>query len=363
MSALYPRPNIRVVVVDDSAVVRELISHVLASDPRIEVVGSAADGAEALDAIRMANPDLVTMDVNMPHMTGLEATRRIMETRPVPILIVTGHARNMETAAAFRLLEAGALAVLAKPPGPGDPGYAAAARDLVQAVKTMAEVKVVRRWPRRPEVASQPPVPSMHASEVQSIAAEMRLVAVGASTGGPVAIKTILSGVPRDFPLPILVVQHIADGFTSGLADWLRQASAFDVRVARDGERLHAGTAYLAPDGKQMGLLDEATIGVAEGPAENGHRPSVSHLFRSVAEILGHRAIGVLLTGMGRDGADELRRMRSRGALTIAQDERSSVIHGMPGVAISQQAATHVLAPEAIAALLTTLAHHRKRRP
>lgn len=362
MSALYRHSKVRVLVVDDSAVVRELISHVLSADPQIEVVGSAGDGVEAMDAIRLTNPDLVTMDVNMPHLTGLEATRRIMETRPVPIVIVTGCSRNMETAAAFRLLEAGALAVLAKPPGPGDHGYEAAARELVQTVKTMAEVKVIRRWPRQAHAPGPGPA-SLRPTDAQKIAGDMKAVVMGASTGGPVAIKTILASLPRDFPVPILIVQHIADGFTSGLVDWLRQACAFDVRLAVDGQRIGAGAAYLAPDGKQMSLTAEDRIGVTAGTPENGHRPSVSHLFRSAADTLGHRAVGVLLTGMGRDGADELRRMRSRGALTIAQDERSSVVHGMPGEAISHQAATHVLAPLEIAALLTTLANHRKRSP
>lgn len=361
MNALYRRAKIRVLVVDDSAVVRDLISHVLTSDPQIEVVGSAADGVEAMEAVRLTSPDLVTMDVDMPHLTGLEATRQIMETRPVPILIVTGCSKNMETAAAFRLLEAGALAILAKPPGPGDPRYEAAARELVQAVKTMSEVKVIRRWPRRADASPSPGAASVRATDAQRIADDMKAIAIGASTGGPVALKTILCGLPRDYPVPILVVQHIADGFTIGLADWLRQACAFDVRLASHGQRISARTAYVAPDGKQMSLADEDHIAITDGARENGHRPSVSHLFRSVADTLGQRAVGVLLTGMGKDGADELGRMRSRGALTIAQDERSSVVHGMPGEAIARQAAVHVLAPPDIAALLTTLANHRKR--
>lgn len=361
MSGLYTHSKVRVVVVDDSAVVRELLSEVLAADGHVQVVGCARDGLEAVETVQRSNPDVVTMDVNMPHMSGLEATRRIMETHPVPIVIVTGCSRNMETAEAFRLLEAGALAVIAKPAGPGHPGHERAVRDLLQTIKSMAEVRVIRRWPRAVPSRGAAPVANVDDKLAARAAAGMSLVVIGASTGGPVALNTILSGLPRDFPVPVLIVQHIADGFAGGLADWLRQASGFDVRLACAGDVLKPGVAYLAPDGMHMRIVHGNSIALDDGQPENGHRPSVSHLFRSVADSLGPRAVGVLLTGMGKDGAMELRRMRERGALTIAQDERSSVVHGMPGHAIELDAASHVLAPFQIAEMLAHLAKQRNR--
>lgn len=358
MSPLYQHSKVRVLVVDDSPVVRELLSHILSAEPTLQVVATAANGADALEAVHAHRPDIVTMDVNMPRMDGLEATRRIMQTRAVPIVIVTGHSGHREQAAVFGLMEAGALAVIAKPNGPGHPAHDAAARELVQTVKAMAEVKVVRRWAQRPP----PPAPAAISAIDAAGAADARLVAIGASTGGPLALKTILAGLPADFPLPLLVVQHIASGFADGLADWLRRATGFHVRIARDGDQLRAGAAYIAPDGMQMGLSDEDTIALLPEPPVNGHRPSVSHLFRSVAETLGPRAVGVLLTGMGKDGAEELGLMRSRGALTIAQDAQSSVVHGMPREAVALNAATHVLPPPEIAALLASIAANHRRK-
>jgi len=345
--------RVRVLIVEDSPVVRELLEHVLETDPEIRVIGAARDGEEAVEAARRLKPDIITMDFHMPRMNGLDATRRIMETHPAPIVIVSGSSARHEVAQSFRLLEAGALAVVAKPPGPGHPEHAAAARELVQTVRLMAEVRVVRRWPRRE--ATLRAAPLRRPVEAALDRPEIRLVAIGASTGGPVALNTILSALPGDFSVPILIVQHIAAGFTEGFVDWLARSSGLPVHVATGGARPLPGHVYVAPDGRHMRLERDGSLALGGEAPENGHRPSVAHLFRSVAAAMGPHAVGVLLTGMGTDGAAELGRMKEQGAITIAQDEGTSVVHGMPGEAISLDAATHVLSPGEIATALAGL--------
>ena len=339
-------------LVDDSAVMRELLAHLLNADPGIQVIGAARNGEEAIEAVGRMKPDVITMDFHMPKMNGLDATRKIMETHPTPIVIVSGSSARNEVAAAFRVMEAGALAVAEKPAGPSHPGHEAAARELVQTVKLMSEVKVVRRWPRR-EV-NAPAVPD-RAIELGPVNAEVKLVAIGASTGGPIVLKTVLSGLPKDFPVPILIVQHIAPGFTQGFIEWLALATGFAVIAATHGEPVLPGRAYVAPDGFHMRLGRGGRVVLTTDEPENGHRPSVSNLFRSVAEIMGQNATGVLLTGMGKDGAAELKRLKDMGAVTIAQDQESSVVHGMPGEAISLNAATCVLPAGKIADALKSL--------
>lgn len=344
---------IRVLVVDDSPTARELIAYVLASDPAIEVAAVAASGREAIEAVARDQPDAITMDILMPEGDGFEATRKIMETRPTPIAIVTASLLRNEVSTAFRALEAGALAVLSKPVGIGHPEYEARARELIQTVKLIAEIKLVRRWPKR----EKPHAAVMGEAKPRSGPGEPGVVAVGASTGGPVALQTLLSGLPKSFPWPILVVQHIAAGFTQGFVEWLGQTSGFPAHLARHGQALEAGRAYIAPEGLHMTVMSGGYIALGQEPAsENGLKPSVSCLFRSVADVYGRRAIGILLTGMGKDGAEELKRMKDRGATTFAQDESSSVVHGMPGEAIQLGAVDHVLPPEKIAAALAAWA-------
>ncbi|MBI2976690.1 MAG: chemotaxis-specific protein-glutamate methyltransferase CheB [Chloroflexi bacterium] len=339
---------IRVLVVDDSAVVRELLAYILSSDPEIEVAAIVPDGEAALEAVQRHKPDVVTMDIHMPRKNGFEATRQIMETHPTPIVIVSGSSSIDEVATTFHAMEAGALAVVPRPPGLGHPDHKALARELTQTVKLMSEVKVVRRWERARRAASPPPV------QVGPSADEVRLVVIGASTGGPVALQTILADLPADFRVPIVIVQHIAAGFVQGFVEWLAQASGRPVRVAVHGARLQPGMAYVGPDGVHVTVDGEGRIALVEGQPMNGLCPSASILLRSAAAF-GPRAVGVLLTGMGKDGAEELRLMKENGAITIAQDKESSVIHGMPGEAIRLGGATYELPPEGIAAALAAL--------
>jgi len=343
---------IRVLVVDDSRVVAEFLTDLLNSDARIQVVAVARDGEEAVAAAQQTKPDVITMDIHMPKVNGFDATRTIMETCPAPIVIVSSNASTDEVALNFRAIEAGALAVVARPNGADDRDHGAA-KQLLDTVKLMSEVKVVKRWSRS-RYAIPAYVPAK--AELEKLSGPVQVVAIGASTGGPAALQTLLSSLPKDFSLPVLIVQHMTPGFAAGFVEWLADSSRFSVRVALDGESLRPGNAYVAPDELHMGVRSGPRILLTADAKESGVRPSVSFLLRSVRQVFGSNAVGILLTGMGRDGAEELRRLKDAGAITIAQDEASSVVHGMPGEAISIGAAKHVLPPEAIARILASIA-------
>lgn len=338
---------VRVLVVEDSPVARELIIHLLSTDPELQVVGTARNGGQAIEAVQRLRPDVVTMDVVMPEMGGLEATRRIMEVSPLPIIIVSSTVNRREVSTTFEALKAGAVAAIPRPSGPGSPDFQSARSELVRTVKAMAEVKVVRRWgdggPKRPAPVQIPETPP-------------RLVAIGASTGGPEAIRILLEGLPPNFSLPVLVVQHMAAGFLGGLAEWLGRTSPLPVCLGQEFELIKPGRVYIAPDDRHMGISRELRLTLASTPPEKGVRPAVGHLFRSVQVACGRRAVAVLLTGMGSDGVKEMLELKGIGALTIAQDKASSVIYGMPGEAVRTGAALYELSPAQISRSLARIA-------
>jgi len=347
---------IRVLVVEDSPTVREFLLQILCSDPAIEVVATAETGEDALEAVERFRPDIITMDIHMPRMNGFDTTRRIMETHPTPIVIVSGAADATDTAKAFRAIESGALAVLSKPAGMGHPDHQQSTAELVRTVKLMSEVKVVRRWPRYRPAEVVPETSLCKEIRLQTTHSQPRIVAIGASTGGPPVLQMILAALPRNFPIPVLIVQHIAAGFTQGLVDWLAQSSSLLVHIPTHGQSVLPGQVYVAPDGLHMAVGPDGRIQLKSDEPENGLRPSVACLFRSVAKAYGPSAVGVLLTGMGKDGAWELKLMKDQGAMTIAQDRETSVVHGMPGEAIRLGGATYVLPPEKIRLALASLA-------
>lgn len=342
---------IRVLVVEDSSTVRALLVGMFASEPQgFSVVGEAQNGLEAVELARRLRPDVVTMDLRMPLLDGLEATRLIMMNTPTPVVVISG-SDSLEVQTSMRALEAGALAVLEKPAGPAQPGFEERRLALLQTVRLMAGVKVVRRTSQRQEPrAVAPPRPLAPSSRNR-----VQAVAIATSTGGPVALETILERLPGDFPVPILVVQHLAKGFLGGLATWLGSASKLRVKVAEPGEQLAAGVVYLAPDELHLGVTADRRVALSAEPALGGFRPSGTFLFDSVARALGPGALALILTGMGRDGLDGLRTVKAKGGRILAQDEKSSVVFGMPAAAIDAQLADEVVALEDVAGRLLAL--------
>jgi two-component system chemotaxis response regulator CheB len=340
----------RVLLVEDSPTTREYLVSLLDDDPALHVVGQAPDGEEAVRLAARLRPDVVLMDVHMPRVDGYEATRRIMETVPTPVVIVSASFELDDAAAALEALKAGAVAIVVKPPAPGQPGHTEGARTLIEQVRLMAEVKVVRRRPPRAQPAPPKPQPVP--------GRRIRVIAIGASTGGPQALAEILALLPAGLACPVLIVQHIAPGFVPGLAKVLGEDTRLRVKPAEAGEIAHPGSVYLAPDGHQMGLSAIGRIALTQDTAQNGFRPSASYLFASVARDFGGSALGILLTGMSGDGADGLKRLHDAGGLTIVQDEETSVIFGMPKEAIRLGAADYVLPPARIAATIDSLVRH-----
>jgi two-component system chemotaxis response regulator CheB len=331
---------VRVVVCDDSLVAREMLATILASDTAIEVVGQAKDGVEAVEMVARLKPDLVTMDIHMPRMDGLKATEQIMAFNPTPILVVSTSVYGEGMGLAFEALTFGALDVVKKPEPRDWADLQAIGRDLIRKVKLLANVRVITHIQGRRERAAE------HLASIGDTRSR-RIVAVGSSTGGPSALLTVLGALPARLPAAVVVAQHIADGFIPGLVTWLEESTANKVVAAEDGQLLEPSTVYFAPTGCNLSVRGDRLV-FEEKPAEQLYIPSVDRLFESVATSYGRQAIGVLLTGMGADGARGLKRMHDAGGATIAQDEATSTVFGMPKAAIEVGAADQVLAMEDI---------------
>ena len=343
----------RVLVVDDSGFFRRRIVEILRADARLEVAGTAADGREALRQVEALNPDVVTMDVEMPVMDGISAVREIMARRPTPVLMFSSLTRE-GARATLDALEAGAVDYLPK-------NFSDIAADRETAKRRLREriLAVARRRPpaRAAVGAPVPRVPPPPAA--RPAVDDCRVVAIAASTGGPVALRQVLSRLPADYPLPLVLVQHMPGTFTPSFAARLDQQCAIHVREARDGDRLRPGTALLAPGGRQMEVLDSGgglCVRVSEGDPALRYRPSADVTFASLAEAVGGGVLAAVLTGMGADGREGVRRLKARGASAWAQDEESSVIFGMPAALIEAGLADQVLALRDIGPALAGLA-------
>lgn len=343
---------IKVLVVDDSLTVQELMKHILTSDKDIEVIGSVNNGIEALKFLETMKPDVITMDINMPYMNGFEATQRIMETNPVPIIMITSLFDSTDVDRTFQAIQAGAVSVIEKPVSVRNQGYEQMCNNIIDKVKLMSEIKVVKRkFHTSKELKKSSEIKKIVDSEY----CDKKVIAIGVSTGGPPILRKIISNLTTNLSVPILIVQHITPGFINGLVAWLRQATNIPIHIAFDGQSILPGNIYFAPDDEHMEIVYNGKISLNKQEKINGLRPTVSHLFNSVANAYGKNSIGILLSGMGRDGVEELKLLREKGAITIAQDKESSVVYGMPGEAVKINAAQYILSPEKIAELINGL--------
>lgn len=321
---------IKVIITDDSALTREVIKDIFRLTSDIIVVGEAADGTAAVELTQKLKPDLVLMDLMMPIMDGLTAIEEIMAHSPTPILVLSASLGDRDVNNAFAAIKRGALDVMAKPKGfTTDTISPCFTSDIIEKVRMLARIKVIRRRPptrRRAMVASESKSGEIH-----------RILAIGASTGGPQAVMKIVRSLPAGFDASIFIVQHIASGFAYGFAQWLNRESNIPVRLAKDGDVFLPGTALVAPSNYHMTVSD-GKIKLTKDHPVNSCRPSIDVLFKSLALEHGGTVVGVLLSGMGKDGADGLTQIRKQGGMTIAQDEKSCAVFGMPKAAIAMDA-------------------------
>lgn len=337
---------IRVLIVEDSEVVAFLLTTIIQNTPDLEVIGRAKTGQEAIEMAGALNPDLITMDIRMPVMDGLTAIAQIMASRPKPIVVISSNVDD-ELQISFKAIDHGALAVLEKPCGFDDLNFESIQTEIVDTIRAMAEVKLVKRRVIPSYITAQPALSAAPGC--------YKLVVIGSSTGGPQALKQIFSKLPEKFPLPIVVTQHISAGFVEGLAIWLNDYTPLKVKIALANEPLRKGTVYLAPDNCHC-MVNKTVNGyeiyLSRTELINGFRPSVTALFNSVATICPKQSIGIILSGMGSDGAEGMLAMSEQQCLTIAQDESSSIVFGMPSAAIALNSVSKILPLETIAQFL-----------
>lgn len=334
---------IRVVIADDSPLVRAVLRDVLTAEGDIAVAGEAANGREAVELVERHRPELVVMDLAMPIMDGLEAIGEIMARFPTPILVLSASLEDREVGLAFTAIKLGALDAMAKPAADLAAAGAPFAGALREAVRLLSRVKVIRHLLR----PKRTPLPA----PLSAPGGRRSILAIGASTGGPKAVMSIVKALPANFPGAVCIVQHIASGFARGFVQWLDRECRMTVRLARDGDALTPGVALVAPDEHHMTVVG-GVIRLDAGPPVNCCRPAIDPLFRSLAEERGGEVVGVLLTGMGKDGAEGLRLIRKSGGMTVVQDEESSIIFGMPRAAIALDAADRVAPLGAIPAII-----------
>ncbi len=340
---------IRILIVEDSNVVALLLKAIFEKAPDMEVIGRASDGAEAVELNNTLRPDLITMDIRMPLMDGFEATRNIMADRAIPIVVISASVDDEEMRTTFRAIEEGALAVIEKPRGVLHEDFDKISTNLIETVRAMSEVKVVRRVARQTQQQFTPQSRPVKRKDLAAI----ELIAIGSSTGGPQALQTILSSLPRDLAVPIAIAQHMSQGFLGGMVDWLKLNALLDIKVAVDGEPLKNGVVYFAPEDKNLNFIRSGGsihASVMEPAPTDRFVPSATALISSATDVCGRGAVGVVLSGMGNDGAEGLLELKRAGGHTIIQDEKSSVVFGMPGSALALDAVEkivelHLMAP------------------
>lgn len=341
MSGLLNK-KIRVLIVNDSEFQQKLVARILESDPEIEVAGYAGDGIEAIEKTLRLQPDVITMDIKMPVMNGLQATREIMEKCPTPILIMSVTIRE-EQKFTFTCLQLGALDFVSMSTEGG-----IMESELISKVKLCSRIKVVTHVGRRERLITESPQPKK--------AERYKVAGIAVSTGGPVALMEVLLHLPQDFSIPIVVVQHISDGFTAGLVVWLNSQCKIKVVEAQAGDELRPERVYLAPSGYHLTVDEDERVKLMDKDFPgNYHKPSADVMLNSLAKVYGPAAIGIIMTGMGKDGAAGIKAINKAGGFTIAQDEASSVIFGMNKTAIDEGSVKKVLSLQEIPGALIAL--------
>lgn len=345
------KERVRVLVVDDSALMRKLIPLVLERDPDIEVIGTAMDGAFALKKIGELQPDVVTLDLEMPRMDGIETLRMIMRSAPLPVIVFSTHSKE-GAYSTFKALALGAIDFVAKPRDAASGHLDPIASQLIEKIKVAKRASGMKRMPAL-ELEPTPPAKR----RAFPVVPPSRIIAIGVSTGGPNALQYVLSQIPADIPAAFVIVQHMPEGFTDMFARRLDECCALDVQEAKSGDLLIAGRVLICPGNRHMmvrRMPRGEMIVLSDSPPINGHRPSVDVLFHSVAQEFGLTAVGLLMTGMGEDGAEGLGAIKAAGGMTIAQSEETCVVSGMPRAAILRGFANKVLPLESLASYLVS---------
>lgn len=325
------KKQIKVLVVDDSSFARELINAVLSTDSEIIVVGEAGNGRDAVRKVEDLKPDVVTMDIEMPVMGGLEAIEEIMASHAVPILVVSSRS---DAKTAYETISKGALDLVAKP----DINIEDAA-EFIAKIKMLSKIKVVTHLKRKKDIEAATGMQKPFFNAIQ----QEKLVAIASSTGGPEALSVILSGLPENLPCPVVAAQHIADGFLPGMVQWLQRNSRTNVKIAAEGEQIVPGTVYISPSEKNMKISRGRLVSLIDRQPEEIYRPSCDTLLMSAASVYGSNAVGIILTGMGSDGVKGMKSIKDARGITIAQDEKSSVVYGMNKVAVDSGCVDRVL--------------------
>lgn len=344
---------IRVLLVDDSPVAIVVLKRMLSKSPEIEVVGTASNGREALNLIPQIRPDVICTDLHMPVMNGLELTREVMATHPLPILLVSVSACE-SSLSAYEVLEAGAVDLFLKPSASFELDYARLAPELITKIRILSGVRVFRR-PGHAPVHAVSPVIHQLSNTIRIPESPVRIIVIGASTGGPQALQTILSQLPADFPVPIICIQHINDGFLQGLVDWLSSQCKLKIEIAKSGVTPRPGTVYFPQEGTHLKIDGKGRLALSSEPPLDGHRPSITITMKSAAAYYEESAFCVLLTGMGKDGAEGLLDVKKAGGITVVQDEASSIVFGMPKAAIEMGAAEYIAPLKEIVPMMLNL--------
>lgn len=335
---------IRIVIADDSPSTRELLRSLVSSDKQLEVVALADSGTQAIALTKELKPDVLLMDIQMPGVDGIQAARAIMKETPTAIVMISAVDDVRNSKQALDAFEAGVLAVLSKPPGPGSPEYNAAAMHIINTLKAISTVK-----PRSPRIDQAAKTQTLKTS-----AKPTSVIAIASSVGGPAALQTIFSRLPANFPLPIILVQHIAVGFSESLAKWLQHSSALKICLAEHGEKLKGGVVYIAPDNCHLKVKHNSVL-LANEPPVKGFMPSATILFQSAADAYGPSLTAVILSGMGDDGVEGLKVVKEKGGVIIAQNQATSVVFGMNGEAVARGLVDTILPIDEIAAALDAL--------